>query len=79
MKIILYICFMTKMFAIKLLVEYAQKFGEEPHNDLVLYIEEDKEWSSFELQEFIVKERNQNKKGRSGTVGSNTSRRFIKL
>jgi hypothetical protein len=34
---------MTKMEAIKILVEYAQKFGESPHEDLVLFIEEGKE------------------------------------
>jgi len=58
---------MTKMFAIKLLVEYAQKYGEEPHNDLVLFIEEGKEYSAWNLKEFIYEERNIKKLGRSGT------------
>jgi hypothetical protein len=65
---------MTKMKAIKLLVEYAQKFGEEPHNDVVLCIE-DKEWNTWELQQFIIQERNGNKKG---VVGNKSGKREFK-
>jgi hypothetical protein len=66
---------MNKMKAIKLLVEYAQKFQEEPHNDIVMCIEEDKEWSAWKLKQFIIKERNGNKKG---VVGNKSGRRRIK-
>jgi ABC-type polysaccharide/polyol phosphate transport system ATPase subunit len=66
---------MTKMKAIKLLVEYAQKFGEEPHNDLVLCIEEEKEWNVWALQQFIIKERNGNK---VGVVGNKSGKREFK-
>jgi hypothetical protein len=58
---------MTKMEAIKILVEYAQKFGESPHEDLVLFIEEGREYSAWDLKEFIYEERNIKKLGRSGT------------
>ncbi len=79
MKKIFYFCFMTKMFAIKLLVEYARTHGQEPHNDLVMFVEDDKEWDAWQLKEFIIEQRNSKKTGRVGKAGSNKSRRFRKL
>jgi hypothetical protein len=65
---------MTKMKAIKLLVEYAQKFKEEPHNDVVMCIEE-KEWSAWDLKRFIIQERNCKK---AGVVGNKSGKREFK-
>ncbi len=70
---------MTKMFAIKLLVEYAQKFGQEPHNDLVMFVEDDKEWDAWQLKEFIIEQRNIKKTGKVGKARNSKSRRFRRL
>lgn len=66
---------MTKQKAITILVEYAQKFREKPHNDFILYIEKDKEWNAWDLNQFIVQERN-SKKAR--VVGNKSGKRKIR-
>ncbi len=67
------------MFAIKLLVEYARNHCIEPHNDLVMHIENEKEYSAWDLKEFIIEQRNSKKTGRVGKAGNNKSRRFRRL